>query len=285
MSHAEASMPIKNHGDTKWFQVSRRSARNAVLAFHDRRCCSRSPVASACRRLRQSSTNQCLRVHTRLRRRPATARFIRPCIQYHALFETGGRARSAIRWLFSSTNEPTQARRSNSSANKNGDLKFRYSPNRVWRAHHKKSRFGASSSNDFAGKGEAASANNFSGTITVTVIDVLPNGYLVVSGEKQLAMTQGTGVHPFFRRGAPETVINNTISSIQVADARIEYKANGYIDEAQTMGWLSRFFLTVSRRSEVRTGGESMRIPAFNRNHCSGLVRLLLHMGGLMALP
>jgi flagellar L-ring protein precursor FlgH len=31
-----------------------------------------------------------------------------------------------------------------------------------------------------------------------------------------------------------------------VADAKIEYKANGYIDEAQTMGWLSRFFLTVS---------------------------------------
>jgi flagellar L-ring protein precursor FlgH len=30
-----------------------------------------------------------------------------------------------------------------------------------------------------------------------------------------------------------------------VADARIEYRANGYIDEAQTMGWLARFFNNV----------------------------------------
>jgi flagellar L-ring protein precursor FlgH len=68
----------------------------------------------------------------------------------------------------------------------------------------------------------------------------------VVSGEKQLAMTQGTEYIRFSGVVRPETVINNTVSSIQVADARIEYKANGYIDEAQTMGWLSRFFLTVS---------------------------------------
>jgi flagellar L-ring protein precursor FlgH len=105
---------------------------------------------------------------------------------------------------------------------------------------------GASSTNQFEGKGEAASANNFSGTITVTVIDVLPNRNLVVSGEKQLAMTQGSEYIRFSGVVRPETVINNTVSSIQVADARIEYKANGYIDEAQTMGWLSRFFLTVS---------------------------------------
>ena len=44
----------------------------------------------------------------------------------------------------------------------------------------------------------------------------------------------------------PTTVVNNnTVSSTQVADARIEYRGTGYIDEAQTMGWLSRLFLTV----------------------------------------
>ena len=37
----------------------------------------------------------------------------------------------------------------------------------------------------------------------------------------------------------------NTVLSTQVADARIEYRANGYIDEAQAMGWLTRFFLNV----------------------------------------
>ena len=29
-----------------------------------------------------------------------------------------------------------------------------------------------------------------------------------------------------------------------VADARLEYRGKGYIDEAQRMGWLTRFFLT-----------------------------------------
>jgi len=37
----------------------------------------------------------------------------------------------------------------------------------------------------------------------------------------------------------------NTVSSTQVADARLEYRGNGYIDEAQTMPWLARFFLSV----------------------------------------
>jgi flagellar L-ring protein precursor FlgH len=43
----------------------------------------------------------------------------------------------------------------------------------------------------------------------------------------------------------PATITSgNTVQSVQVADARIEYKANGFIDSAQVMGWLSRFFLT-----------------------------------------
>jgi len=36
----------------------------------------------------------------------------------------------------------------------------------------------------------------------------------------------------------------NTVQSTQVADARIEYKASGFLNEAQVMGWLARFFLT-----------------------------------------
>lgn len=101
------------------------------------------------------------------------------------------------------------------------------------------------SSNKFEGKGDAAATNDFTGTITVTVIEVLPNGNLMVSGEKMIAINQGEEfirfsgvVNPLYVSGA------NTIPSTQVADARIEYKANGYIDSAQTMGWLARFFLT-----------------------------------------
>ena len=103
----------------------------------------------------------------------------------------------------------------------------------------------ASSSNTLAGKGDAAANNVFNGTITVTVIEVLPNGNLLVSGEKQVSIGAGTEyirlsgiVNPYFINAA------NTISSGNVADARIEYKESGVISEAQVMGWLSRFFLS-----------------------------------------
>lgn len=105
---------------------------------------------------------------------------------------------------------------------------------------------GASSSNKFDGKGQAAASNDFIGTVTVTVIEVLPNGNLLVSGEKQIAMSQGSEFIRFSGVVNPVTVSpSNTVISTLVADARIEYRANGYIDEAQTMGWLARFFNNV----------------------------------------
>jgi flagellar L-ring protein precursor FlgH len=103
----------------------------------------------------------------------------------------------------------------------------------------------ASSSNTLAGKGDAAANNVFTGTITVTVIEVLANGNLLVSGEKQVSVGGGTEyirlsgvVNPYFINAA------NTIESTKVADARIEYRESGVISEAQVMGWLARFFLT-----------------------------------------
>ncbi len=102
-----------------------------------------------------------------------------------------------------------------------------------------------SSTNKFAGSGASSGNNLFTGTIAVTVTEVLPNGNLVVSGEKQIAINQG---HEFIRFSG---VVNpaliqygNFIPSTQVADARIEYKSSGYLNEAQVMGWLQRFFLS-----------------------------------------
>ncbi|MDI6747295.1 MAG: flagellar basal body L-ring protein FlgH [Rhodocyclaceae bacterium] len=104
---------------------------------------------------------------------------------------------------------------------------------------------GANSSTAFEGKGENASSNNFTGTLTVTVIDVYPNGNLLVSGEKQIGLKEGEEFVRFSGVINPNTITaSNTVQSVQVADARIEYKANGFIDSAQVMGWLGRFFLT-----------------------------------------
>jgi flagellar L-ring protein precursor FlgH len=103
-----------------------------------------------------------------------------------------------------------------------------------------------SSSNSFEGKGESGSNNVFTGNVTVTVVEVLANGNLLVSGEKQVSINQGSEYVRFSGVVNPTTIVaGNTVSSTKVADARIEYKGNGYLDETQTMGWLARLFLSV----------------------------------------
>ncbi|MFO1282274.1 MAG: flagellar basal body L-ring protein FlgH [Burkholderiales bacterium] len=104
----------------------------------------------------------------------------------------------------------------------------------------------ADSKNEFEGGGDSAANNVFTGTIAVTVIEVLPNGNLLVAGEKQIGINQGSEfirvsgvVNPAF------ILAGNVVSSTTVADARIEYRGSGYIDEAQTMGWLARVFQSV----------------------------------------
>jgi len=103
----------------------------------------------------------------------------------------------------------------------------------------------ANSGMTFEGSGENTSSNNFTGTLTVTVIEVYPNGNLLVSGEKQIGLKEGEEFIRFSGVVNPITITAaNTVSSTQVADARIEYKANGFLDSAQVMGWLGRFFLS-----------------------------------------
>jgi flagellar L-ring protein precursor FlgH len=103
----------------------------------------------------------------------------------------------------------------------------------------------AKTNNDFSGKGGTTAANTFTGSITTTVIDVLPNGNLVVAGEKQIGVNQNVDVMRFSGTVDPRLLQpNNIISSTQVANVRVESKGRGAQGEAQTVGWLSRFFLS-----------------------------------------
>ncbi|QID18377.1 flagellar basal body L-ring protein FlgH [Nitrogeniibacter mangrovi] len=102
----------------------------------------------------------------------------------------------------------------------------------------------AGTDSSFNGAGAAAANNLFTGTITVTVIEVYPNGNLLVSGEKQIAINQGDEFIRFSGVVNPNYVTtSNTVQSTQVADARIEYKGSGYMNDSQVMGWLQRFFI------------------------------------------
>lgn len=107
--------------------------------------------------------------------------------------------------------------------------------------------FDVSGSNAAAGKGSTRADNTFSGTLTTTVIGVLPNGNLQIAGEKQMAINRGSEYIRFSGVVDPRSVTgSNTVSSTQVADARIEFRSKGTMDEVQTMGWLQRFFLNIS---------------------------------------
>jgi flagellar L-ring protein FlgH len=98
----------------------------------------------------------------------------------------------------------------------------------------------------FDGKGETANDNLFTGTITTTVVEVMPNGNLRVAGEKQIGLNRSVETLRFYGVVNPVNVgPSNSVSSNLVADARMEYRGRGYISEAQTMGWLSRFFMNV----------------------------------------
>lgn len=106
---------------------------------------------------------------------------------------------------------------------------------------------GASAVNAFEGKGGTESTNTFSGSITATVVEVLPNGHLVVAGEKQVGVNQNVDVLRFSGTIDPRNVqLGNVVSSTQVANARIQSRGRGQQDEAQAIGWLSRFFLNVT---------------------------------------
>ena len=101
------------------------------------------------------------------------------------------------------------------------------------------------SANSFDGSGESNANGTFTGTIAVTVIEVLANGNLLVSGEKQVGLNYETEFIRFSGVVNPSQIdFVNSVSSGQVADAHIEYRGTGSVDSAQIMGWLSKFFLT-----------------------------------------
>lgn len=109
-------------------------------------------------------------------------------------------------------------------------------------------RLDASASNaiKYEDKGAVTSSNNFISTLTVTVIDVLANGNLIVAGEEQVSLDKGAEFIRFSGVVDPSTInTGNIVSSTQVADAKIEYRTNSNVDGAEVASMLARFFLSV----------------------------------------
>lgn len=98
-----------------------------------------------------------------------------------------------------------------------------------------------SAEREFAGEAKASQSNTLSGSITVTVSEVLPNGLLVIKGEKWLTLSRGEEYIRISGMIRQEDISpTNTIASTKIADARIAYSGTGELANSNKMGWLSR---------------------------------------------
>ncbi len=101
--------------------------------------------------------------------------------------------------------------------------------------------FGWDSSKKLDAKADAQRSGTFTTTITATVIDVLPNGNLIVSGRRRLFVNQEEKMIEITGVVRPYDVsFSNTVLSSQIADARITFVGEGPLTEASKKGWLAR---------------------------------------------
>ncbi len=103
----------------------------------------------------------------------------------------------------------------------------------------------ASASDAFKGAGGANQSNSLAGDITVTVVDVLPNGNLKIRGEKRVTLNRGSEYIRLSGMVRPVDIdSSNSVLSTKVADATIQYTGDGATADSSKAGWFSRFFLS-----------------------------------------
>ena len=103
--------------------------------------------------------------------------------------------------------------------------------------------FGIGSDSSFKGDSKSNQSNSLFGDISVNVMRVLPNGNLVIRGEKWLTLNTGEEFIRLEGLVRPQDVTaDNTVTSNRIANARIQYSGKGQIQETQSGGWLTRFF-------------------------------------------
>ena len=104
---------------------------------------------------------------------------------------------------------------------------------------------GVDSSSEFEGEGKSNQSNHLSGSIAVTVAEVLPNSNLVVQGEKWIQINQGGEFIRIKGIVRPSDVSSdNTVLSTHVANAKISYGGKGALNESNVTGWVVRFFMS-----------------------------------------
>jgi flagellar L-ring protein precursor FlgH len=97
--------------------------------------------------------------------------------------------------------------------------------------------------NSFDGAGDSKQSNQLTGDVTVAIVKRLPNGNLILRGQKWIGINQG---REFIRiQGVVRPIDiqpDNSINSTQVANASISYGGKGALADANKQSWLARFF-------------------------------------------
>lgn len=99
----------------------------------------------------------------------------------------------------------------------------------------------AAGSDSFKGDGNTEQSGNFTGQIAVQVINVLPNGHLVIAGERAVAFNRGVTHLRFSGVVSPGDIrAGNMVASSDVVNARLETAGDGDVSEAASRSWLQR---------------------------------------------
>ena len=97
-----------------------------------------------------------------------------------------------------------------------------------------------------AGTGDHGQRATLTGSIAVTVVDVMSNGNLVVRGEKQLSLNEGNEViqvSGIVR--AADIAPNGTVQSKRLASAQFSYRGSGDLANATRQGWGTRLIYSL----------------------------------------
>ncbi len=94
---------------------------------------------------------------------------------------------------------------------------------------------------EFDGDGETTRSGSFKTTIAVRVVEVLPNGNLVIEGKKEARLNNETKYIVLSGLVRPIDIsTDNTVLSSKISDSRLEYSGSGVISDKQRPGWAAR---------------------------------------------
>jgi flagellar L-ring protein FlgH len=95
----------------------------------------------------------------------------------------------------------------------------------------------------FSGAGSTSRADTLTATISTKVVDVLPNGNMLIEGRRSVKVNNEDQIIVLTGTVRSRDVSSdNTISSALVADARINYTGHGVVSDRQSPGWLMNIF-------------------------------------------